>query len=379
MNILFISQLYPLSEESKVSFALHYFVKEWAKNHHVEVIRPYLPMEEENYPDSKNIVFDTININIIKPFWIPVIKKCIINKKNILQTIKPKPDVIICHLYNSYLTFSFLKEYFKVPLIIGIHRSDVLLAKKFLYRKRIQTTIKKANLIIYRSLAIKTNFEKYIKPSANSYIAYSGIPKELIDKSIILSKSFKKTKNVKNFLTVCRLIKVKQIDKVIIALNSIKKNGLHLRYTIIGEGEEREKLEKLTKKFHLEKQIKFLGQLPRNKVFKYMEKNDFFIMPSYNETFGLVFLEAMANGCIVIGSKGWGIDGIVKDKINGFLCDPYSPLDIFNKIQIAMNLDVNKFNEIRNKSLKSILNFGDKERAMEYLSQIDGIMNNKIY
>jgi L-malate glycosyltransferase len=373
MNILFISQLYPFSEESKVSFALHYFVKEWAKDHHVQVIRPYLPMEKEDCPNSKNIIFDTININIIKPFWIPVKKKCVINKKKVLQIITVKPDVIICHLYNSYFTFSFLKEHFKVPLVIGIHRSDVLLAKKFLYRNRIKRTIQKANLIVYRSLAIKNNFEKYIKPATNSFIAYSGIPKNLIEKAKLLIKNRKELAKAKKIISVCRLIKLKQIDKVIVALNEIKKEGLNWEYTIIGEGKERQKLENLTKKLHLENQIKFLGYLPRNEVFDYMDKSDFFIMPSYNETFGLVFLEAMANGCIVIGSKGWGIDGVVKNDVNGFLCDPHNQSDIYNKIFEALIMDENKYNDIREKSLLTVSLYSNKTRANKYIEIFERI------
>ena len=47
---------------------------------------------------------------------------------------------------------------------------------------------------------------------------------------------------------------------------------------------------------------------------------DCFVMVSSREAFGLVYLEAMAKGCIVIGTKGQGIEGIVKHGENGFLC-----------------------------------------------------------
>ena len=45
-------------------------------------------------------------------------------------------------------------------------------------------------------------------------------------------------------------------------------------------------------------------------------------MISSNEVFKLVYLEAMAQGCIVIASKGGGFDGINVDGQNGFLCEP---------------------------------------------------------
>lgn len=45
-------------------------------------------------------------------------------------------------------------------------------------------------------------------------------------------------------------------------------------------------------------------------------------MPSYPEGFGIVYLEAMASGCVTIGTKGEGIDGFIRDGENGFLVPP---------------------------------------------------------
>ena len=55
-----------------------------------------------------------------------------------------------------------------------------------------------------------------------------------------------------------------------------------------------------------------------------MSENDIFIMPSYYEALGCVYLEAMASGMITVGVKGQGIDEIIKDGKNGFLLAPES-------------------------------------------------------
>ena len=52
-----------------------------------------------------------------------------------------------------------------------------------------------------------------------------------------------------------------------------------------------------------------------------MQMSECFIMVSKNETFGLVYLEAMLQGCIVVASKNEGIDGIIIHGENGFLCN----------------------------------------------------------
>ena len=50
-----------------------------------------------------------------------------------------------------------------------------------------------------------------------------------------------------------------------------------------------------------------------------MREADVFVMVSSPETFGLVYIEAMAQGCITIGSLNEGIDGIIENRKNGFL------------------------------------------------------------
>ena len=53
-----------------------------------------------------------------------------------------------------------------------------------------------------------------------------------------------------------------------------------------------------------------------------MRQSDIFILPSEKETFGMVYLEAMGCGCITVGTKNDGIDGIIKNNENGFLIEP---------------------------------------------------------
>lgn len=371
MNILFITQLYPLSQDSENSFALHYFVKEWNKKHHVQVIRPHLPMETEALPKSRKIMLDGVSVDIVKPIWIPVLKIALINRKKILSLIKTKPDVIVCHLYNSYLTFNFLKNVFHVPFVVGIHNSDVKIARHLFYRIRIKNALAKADKIVYRSYSVKDNFENRIPANnINKFVALSGIPAELIEKAKELQNTeFTKSKNLK-IISVCSLIPLKQIDKVIIALNEINHDFVNWEYTIIGDGPEKQKLADLTKEFKLENKIKFLGRIPRNEVFNQLGNNNVFIQPSFNETFGLVYLEAMANGCIAIGSKGWGIDGVVVDGQNGFLCDPFNQQEINETLKRVLSMNENELDSIRRKSLETVANYSDEQMARKYFEEI---------
>ncbi|MCP4551506.1 MAG: glycosyltransferase family 4 protein [Bacteroidetes bacterium] len=378
LNILFISQLYPLSEESKNSFALHNFVKEWSKDHNVQVIRPYLGYEEEKNPKRNQIMIDGIKVDVVYPIWIPVMKICVINQRKIISLISKKPDVIVCHLYNSYLPFAFLKSHFEIPFIIGVHNSDIKLGNLFFHRLRIKNAIKNADGIVFRSKLIKKKIDAFIDLlNKNTFVANSGLSVEelkLVERQI---KENRKRGTPIKILSACWLINRKQIDSVIKVLSRINlETKINWTYTIIGEGSEESRLIELVKMYDLESKITFKGRVSKKEVFNSMKTHDIYIMPSTNETFGLAYLEAMASGCIVIGAKGWGIDGIIQNGINGFLCDPKSIQDIYSKLYKSITLSDVEFNDIKRSSMSTVSNLSNKKIAADYLDFFYLLNNN---
>jgi len=369
LNILFISQLYPLSKDSKNSFALHYFIKEWSKYHNVQVIRPYLRYEIEKKPNDNQIVVDEVMIDLVFPIWIPVIKFCVVNKKRVISLIREKPDIIFCHLYNSYLTFAFLKSHFEVPYVIGIHNSDIKFGRSFFYKYRLNKIIKNVDGIAFRSELIKRKFYSiFTTLNKNTLVVNSGLSNEELSQTEQLVNDNRKRGATIKIISACWLIKRKQIDKVIEVLNKInRETSINWTYTIIGEGSEESKLIKLVKKFNLESKITFKGSVSREEVLNSMKSHDIFIMPSTNETFGLAYIEAMASGCIVIGAEGWGIDGIIQNGINGFLCNPNDIQDIYGKLYQTLTLSEIAFSDIKRCSMNTVLNLNNKKIAYDYL------------
>lgn len=123
-------------------------------------------------------------------------------------------------------------------------------------------------------------------------------------------------------LSVSRLIPTKGLDLNLQALRSLITRYDDLLYLIIGDGPIRKDLERLVDDLGLKKQVEFLGQLPHQQVMEYMSICDIFMLPSWQETFGLVYIEAMAHTKPVIGVQDQGVDGIVKHGKTGLLVRP---------------------------------------------------------
>jgi len=129
-------------------------------------------------------------------------------------------------------------------------------------------------------------------------------------------------------LCVARLIPSKGIDILLRSIEQLVLDGTALHVLVAGDGPSRAALRALASSLSLRNHVTFLGQLSHETVLEYMAACDVFVLPSWRETFGLVYLEAMAAGKPVIGVRGQGVDGIVEDGKTGYLVSPHSASEV---------------------------------------------------
>lgn len=114
------------------------------------------------------------------------------------------------------------------------------------------------------------------------------------------------------FAFLGRLVLDKGVDILIEALSILKQNGLTPQLTIIGNGPERESLERLAFDLGVDTQITFTGIQTGVQLAQLLNRHKILIVPSrWKEPFGIVALEGIACGCVVVGS----VDGGLKDAI----------------------------------------------------------------
>jgi phosphatidylinositol alpha-1,6-mannosyltransferase len=91
---------------------------------------------------------------------------------------------------------------------------------------------------------------------------------------------------------------------------------------VVGEGDDRARLEQLAADLGVAGQVHFVGELTARELAACYRQCDAFVMPSSVEGFGLVFLEAMACGKPVVGGAHGGTTDIIADGQNGYLVPP---------------------------------------------------------
>ena len=280
-----------------------------------------------------------------------------------------QPDVIIGHWTNPQVEIiSSLKKMYRVPAVLVFHGSGIELKK--LYPQQYEELLSNVDLLGFRCKANKDAFEKWHgKLLKQWFYCYSGIPETFIeDKSI--GRDFT---DVRNFIYVGTLIKRKYPAKILPALlKNYPQKDFVMNY--IGDGNERVTLNKEVKEHKLEDCVYLRGRVSRDQIKEYLRKSDVFIMISRNEVYGLVYLEAMAMGCIPVASRGEGFDGIVKDGENGFLCGAGDVDELTEVIGRIRKLPPHELLRISNNAILTAEGLTDRRVAMNYIQNVRSIV-----
>ena len=112
----------------------------------------------------------------------------------------------------------------------------------------------------------------------------------------------------KNVVFIGRLVSDKGADLLLQALKLLQNDGVTLDLTIVGGGPEEEKLRKLTTDLALDRQVTFAGQKSGAALAELLNRHRILVVPSrWAEPFGIVALEGIACGCVVVGSEDGGL------------------------------------------------------------------------
>ncbi len=126
-------------------------------------------------------------------------------------------------------------------------------------------------------------------------------------------------------LTVGYLIERKGIDHLIAAVGRLRRDGRRVHLAIVGDGRLRHALEEQAAAEGLVDSVHFLGRVPHARVLALMARAQLFALPSWDEAFGLVYTEAMAQTTPVLATRGEGPEDFIEDGVSGYLVPARDP------------------------------------------------------
>jgi glycosyltransferase involved in cell wall biosynthesis len=128
------------------------------------------------------------------------------------------------------------------------------------------------------------------------------------------------------------------VDHVLEAMHKLRRELPELAYTIVGDGGDRPRLEALARSLRVDQRVTFAGWQNHFELAEAYRACDVFVLPSAQEGFGLVFLEAMATGKPVLAARAGAVPEVVVDGETGVLVD-YGDVDALAAAILRLSRD----------------------------------------
>lgn len=169
----------------------------------------------------------------------------------------------------------------------------------------------------------------------------------------------------------------KGIFELLSAFNHLKSENNNVKLIMVGTGPKKEVMLKILTESGIENEVIFTGVVEHQKIHKYYQAADIFVLPSYTEGLPVSVLEAMACGLPVVATHVGGIPEIITDGINGFLVPPKAEEELIKKLMILINNEHLR-DQFRNNSLKRVKeDFDSKKKIFKLIGIYEKCCSNK--
>lgn len=276
---------------------------------------------------------DLVQSHLFRANYINILSKLLFCSDHIIQVV------------NHTIISSYLKE--------GLLGKINLFLIKWLYPS--------ANMIISVSNIVQIDMQSMFNFNNRLEVIYNPFDIKYIKKQaqeIIIDFNFDIRK--KYIISVGRLVKLKRNKDLIYALSKLDDN---IELLFIGEGNEKDRLIKLSIELNILNRIHFLGWV--DNPYKYIRNSNIFISASETESFGNVLVESMICGTAVITTNCGGPSEIVENKKSGIVVDIGEIDQLVQSIRILI-LDKNVKNKYIQNAYIKIEEFGVLKIIKQY-------------
>lgn len=295
------------------------------------------PISNISYQNKDNLRYRPIQIYFNpykvyrKDFW----EKFFIRKATMyLKKDKNNIDLVVGHGQNAIPGINV-----GLPTVTTMHGVDRWILNPPKLRKIL---LRKSNKIIAITRRVQSQLIESGVDEKKISVIYNGVDFYDIANTKFKSKDFLAKYGInpvkRIILSVHNFSKVKNTMRIIQSFINIKGGYDDYQLVFIGDGPENRYYVDYIKRKKI-KDVHFIGKLFKTDLYPFYKVADVFLMPSLRESWGIVFLEAMAAKCAVILSKNCGVTEIIKDNKDGIIVDPNSQPEIDNALKTLIDDD----------------------------------------
>ena len=303
-----------------------------------------------------------------------------------LGVVAPKSNVLVCECFNKWdralflrkqqkIRKAFEKSYdmknydllhaytlftdgncaretakkYNIPYMVAVRNTDVNVFFRFMphLRRRGVRIMLDAKAVFFLSEAYRRQvFEKYIPSKYHaeiqkkSYIIPNGIDDFWFANPPLEEN---KIENTIKLIYAGRIDRNKNIPTIQKAMKLLREKGYDLSLTVVGKVADR----KTFATIQADPYTQCLPAMPKEELLTLYRKHNIFVMPSFTESFGLVYAEAMSQGLPVVYSQGQGFDNQFPEGMVGYHVSAYDAQAVADGIEkVIHNFDNIKKNVV---------------------------------
>ncbi|MEZ0328502.1 MAG: glycosyltransferase, partial [Dissulfuribacterales bacterium] len=262
-------------------------------------------------------------------------------------------------------------RFFKIPTVVTVHGGDVFRLRSPFFNAIKRFTLSLADCITVNSPATRKAVLSLQPNLKNLYEIPMGIPDSLSSehtKDPWANHTPKRDNDHMIIVFVGRLAAEKGVEDLLNAGRILIQKGMNIRLILVGDGQERQDFESISRTLGIEAHTEFIGALPHNQVLALLQKADVFVAPSritkdgWQEAQGLSIAEAMAVGIPVVATRVGGIPSMVRHGETGLLVQPQSPVELAQTMDFLLsNREIAR--EMARRAQKFIINHCGQSRV----------------
>lgn len=213
-----------------------------------------------------------------------------------------------------------LSRHRQLPNVLSVHGGDLYDPSKWMsphrhaiLRALVRRIVRSADAVVGQSRNTNENLRRYYDPPCAPKLIPLGIPRPVA--AAVGRNELGLAPDEFVMITIGRLVMRKGIDQLVRLLARL--NHPQARLVVIGDGPELDELQGLARDMRVSSQVKFTGFVSDQRKVDWLAASDLYVSTSLHEGFGLVFLEAMAQGLPVVCYNHGGQTDFLTDGVNG--------------------------------------------------------------